>query len=173
MASETCAAKSEADICKVRHRSLKPLRKVTAPLSEDLREVLRRHDDGSFALQIERYLVRPPALELVSCAQRIALLPQIQRHGAGARFARIRCEQLARADEFKLDRDRFSGQITLRALNDIMQAVLVRQIDIVSAVSVLRHRGWHAGAVPYAPAAGGGRVRWHVRKAAIFFPGSN
>ena len=103
MASGTCAAKSEADICKVRHRGLKLLRKVTAPLSEDLREVLRRHDDRSFALQIERYLVRPPALELVSCAQRIALLLQIERYRAGARFARIRCEQLARADEFKLD----------------------------------------------------------------------
>ena len=30
MASETCAAKSEADICKVRHRSLKLLRKPAA-----------------------------------------------------------------------------------------------------------------------------------------------
>ena len=28
-------------------------------------------------------------------------------------------EQLARADEFKLDSDLFSGQITLRALNDM------------------------------------------------------
>ena len=45
MASGTCAAKSEAHICKVRHRGLKLLRKVTAPLSEDLREVLRRHND--------------------------------------------------------------------------------------------------------------------------------
>ena len=161
MASETCAAKSEADICKVRHRSLKLLREVAASLPKDLYPVLRRYDDRSFALQIERYLVRPPALELISCAQRIALLLQIQRHRAGARFARIRCEQLARANEFKLDRNRFSGQVSLRALNDIMQAVLVRQIDIVSAVSVLRHRGWHAGAVPDAPAASSGRVRRH------------
>jgi hypothetical protein len=135
MASGTCAAKSEAHICKVRHRGLELLRKVTAPLSEDLREVLRRHNDQGVALRIERYLVRPPALELVSCCQRIALLLQIERYRARARFARIRCEQLTCADEFKLDTDRFSGQIPLRALNDIMQAVLVRQIDIVSSAS--------------------------------------
>src|SRR5262249_45700224 len=106
------------------------------------------------------------------CSQRVALLLQIERHRARARFARIRCEQLARADEFKLDSDRLSGQITLRALNDVMQAVLIRQIDIVSAVSVLRHGGRHAGAVPYAPAASSCRGRRHVRRAAIFFAAS-
>src|SRR5262249_55867543 len=137
MASKTCAAKSEADIGKVRHRGLKLLRKLTAPLSKDLRPVLRRYDDRSFPLRIERYLVRPPALELVRCAQRIALLLQIERHRARARFAWIRCQQLARANEFKLNGDRLSGQISVRALNDIMQAILVRQIDMVSAGSIL------------------------------------
>jgi hypothetical protein len=117
--------------------------------------------------------VRPPALELVSCSQRIALLLQIERERARARFAWIRCKQLGRADEFKLNSDRLSGQITLCPLNDIMQAVLMRQIDIVTAVSVLRQRGRHARAVEYAPAANGCRVRRHVRKDAIFFPDSN
>src|SRR4029450_9903132 len=51
------AAESEADICKVRHRSLKLLREVAAPLSKDLRPVLRRYNDRSFALRIKRYLV--------------------------------------------------------------------------------------------------------------------
>src|SRR5262245_36262822 len=137
MASETCTAKGEADIGKVRHRGMKLLRKVTALLSKDLRPVLRRYDDRSFPLRIERYLVRPPALEFVSCAQRIALLLRIERHRTGARFAWIRCEQLARANEFKLNSDRLSGQIPVRALNDIMQAILVRKVDIVSAVSIL------------------------------------
>src|SRR5262252_177585 len=132
-----CAAKSEADIVKVRHRGLKLLRKVSAPLSEDLRPVLRRYDDRSFPLRIERYLVRPPALELVSCAQRMAPLLQIERHRARARFPWIRCEQLARANEFKLNSDRLSGQILVRALNDIMQAILVWQVDMESAVRIL------------------------------------
>src|SRR5262245_31629806 len=136
MASETCAAKSEANIREVKHRSLKLLRKVTAPLPKDLRPVLRRYDNRSFPLRIERYLVRPPALELVSCAQRIALLLQIERHRARARFAWIRCTQLARANEFKLNSDRLSGQISVRALNDIMQPILVRQVDMVSAISI-------------------------------------
>ena len=66
-----------------------------------------------------------------------------------------------------------SGQITLRALNDIMQAVLVRQIDIVSAVSVLRHRGWHAGAVPDAPAAVPAGFVGMFARPLSFFRGSN
>src|SRR5262245_41894786 len=136
MASKMCAAKSEADIGKVRRRCLKLLQKVTAPLSKDLRPVLRRYYDRSFPLRIKRYLVRPPALELVSCAQRIALLLQIERHRARACFAWIRCEQLARANEFKLNSDRLSGQISVRALNDIMQPILVRQVDMVSAISI-------------------------------------
>src|SRR5262249_30585938 len=136
MASKMCAAKSEADIGKVRHRGLKLLRKVTALLSKDLRPVLRPYDDRSFPLRIKRYLVRPPALELVSCAQRIALLLQIERYRTGARFAWIGCEQLARTNEFKLNGDRLSGQISVRAVNDIMQAILVRQIDMVGAVSI-------------------------------------
>ena len=137
MASKMCAAKSEADIGKVRHRGLKLLRKVTAPFSKDLRPVLGRYDDRSFPLRIQWYLVRPPALELVSCAQRIALLLQIERYRARARFAWIRSKQLTLANEFKLDSDRLSGQIPVRALNDIMQAILVWQIDMVSAVSIL------------------------------------
>jgi hypothetical protein len=49
--SEMSAAESKADICKVRHRSLKLLRKVAASLSKDLYPVLRRYDDRSFALR--------------------------------------------------------------------------------------------------------------------------